>query len=69
MQLLIICDYLMNAFTTRLVIFVITLQLVCDYFGFYFPCEQHLHEQLDFHQGRTTYVPLVANVTNLVIAL
>jgi hypothetical protein len=28
-----------------------------------------LHEQLDFHQGRTTYVPLVANVTNLVIAL
>jgi hypothetical protein len=38
-----------------LVIFAITLQLICNYYG--------------FHSRRTTYVPLVTNVTNLTVAL
>jgi hypothetical protein len=35
-----------------LVIFATTLQLICNYFG--------------FHARRTIYVPLIANVTNLI---
>jgi hypothetical protein len=38
-----------------LVIFAITLQLICNHYG--------------FHRRTTTYIPLVANVTNLIVAL
>ncbi len=51
------CDYIRTFWQLFfvLVIFAITLQLICNYYV--------------FHPTRATYVPLVANVTNLVVAL
>jgi hypothetical protein len=51
------CDYIWTFLQLFfvLVIFAITLQLICNYYG--------------FHPKKTTYVPLATNVTNLVIAL
>jgi hypothetical protein len=47
------CDYIWTFLQLFfvLVIFAITLQVICNHYG--------------FHPRRTTYVPLVANVTNL----